>query len=128
MKKYISIIILLVLVFSALLGLKNISNATDSWSSIVSGADGFLGKAQKEEIDNGDLKRLSGTLFNILLILAIIITVIVGIFIGIKLVSASAEGKAQMKETLLPYIIGNVVVFGAFGIWKLVVTILNSVT
>ena len=37
------------------------------------------------------------------------------------------EEKAEIKTMLIPYIIGCVVVFGAFTIWKIVVDILQSV-
>ena len=39
---------------------------------------------------------------------------------------SGAEGKAQIKELLVPYIVGCIVVFGAFAIWKLLVTILSG--
>lgn len=39
----------------------------------------------------------------------------------------SVEQKAKVKDSLLPYIIGCIVIFGAFGIWKLVLTILENI-
>ena len=39
----------------------------------------------------------------------------------------SVSEKANVKETLIPYIAGCIVIFGAFGIWKLVVTIMSKV-
>ena len=41
--------------------------------------------------------------------------------------TGSASEKAQVKETLIPYVVGCVVVFGAFGIWKLVINIFNQI-
>ena len=41
--------------------------------------------------------------------------------------TGSVSQKAKIKETLIPYIAGCIVIFGAFGIWKLVVTIMSSV-
>lgn len=35
--------------------------------------------------------------------------------------------RAEAKKMLIPYAVGCAVVFGSFGIWKLVVTILQSV-
>lgn len=35
--------------------------------------------------------------------------------------------RAEAKKMLVPYAVGCAVVFGAFGIWKLVVTILQSI-
>ena len=32
---------------------------------------------------------------------------------------SEAEGQAKVKEMLIPFIIGCVIVFGGFGIWKI---------
>ena len=40
--------------------------------------------------------------------------------------AGSVEEKANIKNSLIAYIAGCVVVFGAFTIWKIVVTILQS--
>ena len=34
---------------------------------------------------------------------------------------AGAESKAQIKQSMIPFVIGCIVVFSAFGIWKAVV-------
>ena len=41
--------------------------------------------------------------------------------------AGSVEQKAKVKDSLVPYIAGCIVIFGAFGIWKLVLTLLESV-
>lgn len=41
---------------------------------------------------------------------------------------ASAEDKAKVKESLLPFVVGCVVVFGSFGIWKLLVIFGQNIT
>ena len=41
--------------------------------------------------------------------------------------AGSVEQKAKVKDALVPYIVGCIVIFGAFGIWKLVLTLLESV-
>ena len=40
--------------------------------------------------------------------------------------AGSVEQKAKVKDSLVPYIVGCIVIFGAFGIWKLVIQILNN--
>lgn len=97
---------------------------------IVSGAEDFIEAGEKDDhptIEDSDLKNMSDLLYNTLLIIAIVITVIVGLIIGIKFMTGSVSEKAKIKETLIPYIAGCIVIFGAFGIWKLVVTIMSSV-
>lgn len=51
---------------------------------------------------------------------------IVGIIIGIQFMVASAEDKAKVKEALVPYVIGCIVIFGAFTIWSTVVNIMQK--
>lgn len=65
-------------------------------------------------------------LYNALLIIGIIIAVIVGAILGIKFMMGSVGEKADIKKLLVPYVVGCIIVFGAFGIWKLVVTILAN--
>lgn len=45
---------------------------------------------------------------------------------GINFVMGGIEEKSEIKAMLIPYIIGCIVVFGAFAIWKAVVDILQS--
>lgn len=104
--------------------------ASFSISDIFTGADNFIQAGIDDEnvtIEETDLENMSDLLYNTLLILAIVIAVIVGMVIGIQFMTGSVEQKAKVKETLIPYIAGCIVIFGAFGIWKLVVTIMSNV-
>ena len=66
-------------------------------------------------------------MYNILLAVGVAVAVIVGAIIGIKLMVAPIEEKAEAKKLLVPYVAGCVVVFAGFGIWQLVVTILQGI-
>lgn len=106
----------------------NISHAT-SVDDIVGGADNFISSGTvTTPVNITELKPLSDTVYNILLIIAVVVAVIVGLIIGIKIITGSVSEKAQTKEMLIPYVAGCIVVFGAFGIWKLVVNLLNATT
>lgn len=78
------------------------------------------------EIDSKDLQDVSNTVYNILLLLGIVIAVIIGIVLGIKFMTGSIEEQAKVKESLVPYIAGCVVIFGAFTIWKVVLEVLKT--
>lgn len=41
--------------------------------------------------------------------------------------TGSVEQKAKVKDSLVPYVAGCIVIFGAFGIWKMVLIILENV-
>lgn len=96
---------------------------------VIEGGKNFIeaGKNQQSKIDGTNLQTASDTLYNMLLAIGIVIAVIVGIYLGIKFMISSAEDKAKVKESLIPYIAGCVVIFGAFIIWKLVILLLNGI-
>ena len=99
-----------------------------SLSGVISGGDSFIdaGKDGSGQIDKGSLQNASSSIYNILLICGMIVAVLIGAILGIKFMIGSVEEKAEIKAALVPFIIGCVVVFGAFGIWKIVVTIGNN--
>lgn len=96
---------------------------------VINDAKNFLNIGQKgdSKIDTSNLKSASNTLYNMLLALAIVLAVSIGIYLGMKFMVSSVEDKAKVKESLIPYIAGCVVIFGAFIIWKLALIILNGI-
>lgn len=98
------------------------------FQGIVDGADSFVQDGKKGTTvtpNNDDIKDISDSIYFILLTIGIVVAVIVGGILGIQFMLASAEDKAKVKEALIPYVIGCIVVFGAFSIWKIVVEILS---
>ena len=93
---------------------------------MIKDADDFINVGQVN-IDQATLSNFSKTMYNILLVIGVIVAVIVGAIIGLKLMTSSIEEKAEAKKLLIPYVVGCVVVFGGFAIWKLVVTILQNI-
>jgi len=101
-------------------------SSAGSLDDMIGDADKFLDSSTDPAIKSSSLQDFSNKFYNILLTVGIIIAVIVGMVLGIKFMAGSVEEKANIKEILVPYIVGCVVIFGAFAIWKLVVTILSS--
>lgn len=94
--------------------------------------DDMLSDAEKikesgSKISQSDIKNFSNRLYNIFLSIGTVIAVIVGAILGVQFMLASVEGKAEIKKMLVAYAVGCGVVFGAFGIWKIVVTILQNI-
>ena len=107
-----------------------ISEPTTSTGDIIEGAGSFIDIGSQDANNNinpANLKDLSDTLYNILLVIGIVAAIIVGLILGIKFILGSIEEKAEIKQMVIPYIIGCIVVFGAFAIWQIVVDILQSV-
>lgn len=86
------------------------------------GAQNFISSADSNiTINSEKLNEPSSEVYNILTSFGMIIAVAVGIVLGIKYMIAGVDEKAEAKETLLPYIIGCIVTFGAFGIWRILI-------
>ena len=78
-------------------------------------------------MDIADIQEASGYLYNVLLSLGVVIAVIVATILGIQFMLSEAEGQAKVKEMLIPFVIGCIVVFGGFEIWKIALTIGQSI-
>lgn len=91
------------------------------------GKDFIANGEQSSDINQGQLQKTSNILYNIFLGAGIIVAVLVGMFLGMKYMMGSVEEKADLKQTLVAYAVGCVVIFGAFGIWKLVAEVFSGV-
>lgn len=122
--KIVLVFIIYVFIFQ-LVFIPTISLA-DGVGDIVSQGDKFV-SGGNVLIDKDKLNEGQSLIFNILLAVGVILTVIIGGYLGIKFMMASAEDKAQIKEMMIPYVLGCVVIYGAFGIWKIVITVLDQI-
>lgn len=101
------------------------SSTIDGW---FSDAKDFIKEGEKKAtVDQEELHKTSNTLYNILLAAGIVSSIVVGMILGIKYMMGSVEEKADLKQLLVAYAVGCIVIFGAFGIWKLVVQILSDI-
>ena len=123
-KIYKFIIVIIIFFISMCIFLPNKSYGDDDW---VGQADDFLNNSDNSIGINKDImKEASDDVYNLLSSVGMIISVIVGIALGIIYMMASAVDKAKVKETLIPYFIGSLVIFGAFGIWKIAIKTLGG--
>lgn len=118
LEKVVLMLIILILLFS-------INTEVFAWSEIIKDGQSFLGQADENSIhmDVNGLKNVSGYLYNILLGAGVVIAVIVATVLGVQFMMSGAEGQAKVKEMLLPFIVGCVIVFGGFGFWKIAITV-----
>lgn len=123
-KIYIVLIALLVIIN---INIKSVY-ATHTAGEVVSEANGFIQKGEANGdkiIKTSNLQNMSNMLYNILLTIGIIIIFITGGILGIKFITGGLEEKADIKKTLVPFVAGCIVIFGAFTIWKIVLIILQ---
>lgn len=128
-KVLISIIIFSVVILG---GFCNYSNADTTFDSTISQGDSFISTGKNQ----GNIATINGNKFsntvkkvyNILLIIGIAASVIIISVMGIRIITGSVEDKAEIKEQMVPYLIGCGVMFGAFAIWKIVMVIAGAVS
>ena len=94
----------------------------DSEQFIKDGKDSNIATINQENADT-----VLNSIYNIMLAIGITVTVIWGLVIAIKLMMSSVEEKAEYKKLLWPYLVGCIVIFGSFIIWKIVIIIMNGV-
>lgn len=94
---------------------------------IIGEAKDFGTYTGETKIKGNNLLNSSKTLTNILMVVSIGVAVIVGSMMGIRIMIASAEEKASIKESMIPYLFGAFIAFGAFAIWNVFITIFQSV-
>ena len=121
-KKFFILIIFILMICST-----HIVQAT-TISNIIQGADGFITNGSSSDMIAGDkIKNLSDIIYNVLLILGTVIAVIVGSVLGIQFITGSLGEKAEVKKNLIVYLVGCVIIFGAFGIWKLIIEVMKQI-
>lgn len=123
MNKLIKILLIITLVFF----IENIFSSyiytvhgEDGEISWAAGAKNFVESADPNiKINDDKINEPSSQIYNVLTSIGMIVAVSVGAVLGIKYMFTSVEEKANVLETMIPYLIGCVVTFGAFGIWKI---------
>lgn len=78
--------------------------------------------------DEAGLTNVGQQIISIISTVAIVISVIVLLIIGIKYMMGSASEKAEYKKTMIPYLVGAVIIFGAGAIAQVVVNLATSIT
>lgn len=123
-------IIIFIIMISFMFSVPTYATEKYTTGEIVEGSDKFIEdglQGGSTIITAENLKAMSDTIYNILLVIGIIVAVIIGIIMGIKFVTGGIEEQAEVKKSLIPYMVGCVIVFGAFIIWKIVVTMLMGI-
>lgn len=101
---------------------------TVSFSEWAGDAKNFLDRGQEEQpITTQDAIEAFLPVGRILVGIATIVLVVVGLIFGVKYMIAGANDKAQLKQKLIYYIISIVLVYGAVGIFTLIVNVMNAI-
>lgn len=133
MKNKTVIVIFLIIVINMIFFNINNVHASDI-SDVIKGGDNFIstGKDDTEKkdtakVDQTKLINTSSSIYNILFVIGMGVAVVIAVILGIKFMIGSVEEKAQIKDALIPFIIGCIVIFGAFGIWKISINMFSGI-
>ena len=117
MKKYKKLLINIMVIFIILFNLFIPNAYAGPLQDIMNRAEGFVNNGENggNVINNDALKEVIG----------IAVAFIWGIVLGIQFITGSLGEKADVKKNLIVYLVGCVIIFGAFGIWKLLLQLLE---
>lgn len=73
------------------------------------------------------ITKVGGNIVNIIQVVGIVIAVIVLLVIGIKYMMGSASEKAEYKKTMIPYLVGAVLVFAGTSLVKVIYSLAVAV-
>lgn len=118
MKKTTKILAMLLIILVAVMAL----------STTVMAVDGIIGGLAPTYEDDSGLTSIGQKIISIISTVAIVISVIVLLVIGIKYMMGSASEKAEYKKTMIPYLVGAIIIFGAGAIAQVVVNLASSIT
>lgn len=125
-KKVVLIILILIL---PIFYTPSVYATNNYFDDVIKEGDSFIENGKNHNDNIGDKQKIKTTIdviYNTLLIAGTAVAVIVGVILGIKYMTESVEEQAKIKETLIIYGVGCLVAFGAFGIWKVAITVLKQ--
>lgn len=74
-----------------------------------------------------DIQTVGQKIMGIISTIAVVVAVIVLMVLGIKYMMGSAEEKAEYKKTMIPYLVGAILVFAAVPIANMVYNFANGI-
>ena len=125
MKKTMRVLSIVLMAAMLVASISTISMATSTGvnpAEIAGGLTGTKSDAQDQVTNIGN------QIIGILTTLGVVVAVVVLLILGIKYMMGSASEKAEYKKTMIPYLVGAILIFGASAITKVVVSIGQGIT
>ena len=121
MKKSIKVISTLLLAIMLVASVAGTVLAVDP-NTVLNGLDG------NGNVQTSDLTKVGNNIVTIIQVVGIVIAVIVLLIIGIKDMMGSASEKAEYKKTMIPYIVGAVLIFAGTSLVRVIYSLSTSVS
>ena len=74
----------------------------------------------ESNVDTTGVNAIGKSIINVLSTVGIVVAVVILMVLGIKYMMGSAEEKAEYKKTMIPYLVGAVLIFGASSIANII--------
>ena len=121
MKKSIKVISTLLLTIMLVASIAGTVLAVDP-NTVLNGLNG------NGNVQTNDLTKVCNNIVTIIQVVGIVIAVIVLLVIGIKYMMGSASEKAEYKKTMIPYIVGAVLIFAGTSLVRVIYSLSTSVS
>lgn len=115
--KIISTLLLTVMLVASIAGVAMAANV----NGVLSGLTG------NSSVQINDLTNVGNNIVTIIQVVGIVIAVIVLLVIGIKYMIGSASEKAEYKKTMIPYIVGALLIFAGTSLVRVIYSLSTSV-
>ena len=97
--------------------------------SVVYAADEFNpGSMNANFAGTNGIQNLGNKVMGIIQVIGTIVSVVILIVLGIKYMMGSAEEKAEYKKTMIPYLVGAILIFAATQIATVVYNFAGSIS
>ena len=78
-------------------------------------------------VNDTAITNIGGNVVTIVQVVGIVIAIIILLVIGIKYMIGSAEEKAEYKKTMIPYIVGAVLIFAGTSIVRVIYSMTSQI-
>ena len=109
-----------IMIVALILTMTTVSRANDATTGLdPAGMASNLTGTQSDA--QGDVLNIGNQIIGIITTVGVVVAVVILLVLGIKYMMGSASEKAEYKKTMIPYLVGAVLIFGASAITKVVV-------
>lgn len=118
--KITGIILMAVMLLALLTTVSNASGVLDP-AGMANNLKGTTSNAQT------DVMNIGNQIIGIITTVGVVVAVVILLVLGIKYMMGSASEKAEYKKTMIPYLVGAILIFGASAITKVVVSLASGI-
>lgn len=80
-----------------------------------------------KDVDGQSITDIGGNITAIIQVVGVVIAIIIILVIGIKYLIGSAEEKAEYKKTMIPYLVGAILIFAGTSIVRVVYSMTSQI-